>query len=166
MSQPTTTFLSLGSNLGEKIHNLQSALENLKSGGLAIDAVSSFYATEPVGARDQPEYINLACSGTTSLSPFELLDLCQRIERQTGRTNKGDHSPRLIDIDILYFGLIQVESKRLSIPHPRMLQRRFVLVPLKEIAPRLIDPSNHKSIDQLIFECADNSRVEIIEPGT
>ena len=157
----SAVFLSLGSNLGDRKTNIQSALRRLEDSGVRPVSISSFYETEPVGDLNQPEFINIVCSVNTSLSPFELLDLCQEIERISGRKNKGDSSPRCLDIDILLYGNRSISSPGLTVPHPRMYRRNFVLIPLREIQPEFVNPGTGQGIDQLIKENGDPSWVRI-----
>jgi 2-amino-4-hydroxy-6-hydroxymethyldihydropteridine diphosphokinase len=136
-------FLSLGSNLGDRRAYIEKALEALKGTDIRIVKQSSVYETEPQDVRTQPWFLNIAVECETRLFPLQLLAAAQRIERALGR-NRGLHAiakgPRPIDIDILLFGRAKIDSPQLAIPHPRMLQRRFVLEPLVEIAPRLRHP--------------------------
>lgn len=156
-------FLSLGSNLGDRKKNIQSALKRLGSSGVKAVSVSSFYETEPVGGREQPAYINIVCVVETTLSPFELLDLCLKIEKISGRTSKSDSAPRCIDIDLLLHGNARISSRRLTVPHPRMYRRNFVLIPLREIRPQFMSPKTGQGIDQLIKKCGDRSWVKILD---
>lgn len=156
-------LLSLGSNLGDRKDNINSALGLLEMSGAGMSSVSSFYETEPVGNRDQPDYLNIACIAETGLSPFYLLDLCLLIEKKGGRSVKGEMSPRRIDIDILQFGEIEVRSSRLTLPHPEMHRRRFVLIPLQEIMPDFTHPISGKHIRLLLEECGDRSWVRLAD---
>ncbi len=156
-------LLSLGSNLGDRKGNINSALELLELSGVRLSSVSSFYETEPVGNRDQPDYLNIACIAETGLPPFDFLDLCLEIEKKGGRSGKGDMSPRRIDIDILQFGEIEVRSARLTLPHPEMARRRFVLVPLREIMPDFTHQLSGKNIKRLLEECGDRSSVRLAD---
>ena len=158
MNNPAV-FLSLGSNMGDRKKNISSALRNLEEAGVSMLSVSSFYETEPLGNRDQPPFINIVCKAETSLSPFDLLELCQKIEIISGRTKKGDGSPRVIDIDILQQENTSISSERLTLPHPAMYRRNFVLIPLREIEPGFINPETGQGIDQLIRESGDTSWV-------
>jgi len=154
-------LLSLGSNLGPRAENIREALRKLEESGVRIISVSSLYETEPVGAPGQPDYINAVCRAETELPPLSLLELCQAIERGAGRTRKGDGSPRCIDIDILVHGEAEMDGPGLTLPHPGMYRRRFVLVPLREILPGFRQPGSGKDIDRLIEECGDPSWVRI-----
>jgi 2-amino-4-hydroxy-6-hydroxymethyldihydropteridine diphosphokinase len=141
-------FLALGSNLGDRARNLESALERLEAGGVRVQVRSSIYETAPQEFLDQPWFLNQVVRAETSLFPLQLLRLTQRIEREMGR-DRGPGAipkgPRLIDIDILLFGQVAIDTPQLVIPHPAMLERRFVLEPLVEIAPELRHPVIGKS---------------------
>ncbi len=152
-------FLSMGSNLGNRMTHLERALNELSRRGLAISACSSVYETEPVGFRDQPDFLNLACQGQTDLSPFELLDLCKGVESSMGRRPAQVDGPRLIDIDVLFYGRTVLETSTLVIPHNSYVMRRFVLVPLAELAPGLTDPRDGRTILELLAACPDRSWV-------
>lgn len=159
MTYPEITFLSLGSNLGKRKASIQQALINLTDKGIQVESVSSFYETEPVGDSGHPAYVNIVCRARTALTSREILENCQKIERDLGRKNKGDRQPRSIDIDILFHGDRQVSTSRLTIPHPELGNRNFVLIPLKEICPDFINPVTGKHIDDMIRLCRDSSWV-------
>jgi 2-amino-4-hydroxy-6-hydroxymethyldihydropteridine diphosphokinase len=130
-------YLGLGTNLGDTKNNLEQALHFL-SGKIAILKKSSIYETEPVGFKDQPWFLNMAIEAETGLPPEDLLCFTQGIEKQMKRVKTIVNGPRIIDIDILLYGDESVETESLVIPHPRMTQRAFVMVPLYEISPGLI----------------------------
>jgi len=146
-------FLALGSNLGDRARNLESALERLEAGDVRVQGRSSIYETAPQEFLDQPWFLNQVVRAETSLFPLQLLRLTQRIEREMGRERgpgaipKG---PRLIDIDILLFGQAAIDTPQLVIPHAAMLERRFVLEPLVEIAPELRHPVIGKSFASVL----------------
>jgi 2-amino-4-hydroxy-6-hydroxymethyldihydropteridine diphosphokinase len=132
-------YLGLGSNVGDRESHLSRAIEDLRGHGIAVEAVSSLYETEPVGEiLDQPDFLNAAIRIRTSLEPDELLDLCKAIEAEHGRAFGGPrHGPRPIDIDLLLLGEIELGTERLTLPHPEVTSRRFVLAPLLELDPEL-----------------------------
>jgi 2-amino-4-hydroxy-6-hydroxymethyldihydropteridine diphosphokinase len=132
-------YLGLGSNIGDRERNIAEALQRL-SEKVLIERVSSLYETEPVGYKEQPWFLNAVCEGNTELSPKGLLRFVKLIEEEMGRKQAVRWGPREIDIDILFYDDIVLETPELVIPHPRIVERSFVLVPLAEIAPDLIHP--------------------------
>jgi len=129
-------YLSMGSNMGDRLDFLRKALKRLQeTDDICVEAVSSVYETEPVGYREQPDFLNLAVRIDTLLSPEILLSELQRIEKDLGRKRTRRFGPRTIDIDILLFENQERSDDRLSIPHPRMKQRAFVLIPLRDVMP-------------------------------
>jgi 2-amino-4-hydroxy-6-hydroxymethyldihydropteridine diphosphokinase len=141
-------YLSLGSNIGDRAANLQSAIEELSRFG-KVAAVSSLYETEPVEFTKQPWFLNCAVSLDTEKTPAELLRALLEIERTMGRLRTQQKGPRKIDIDILLFGDSSVNTATLTIPHPAMHERRFVLEPLAEIAPNARHPLLNKTVREL-----------------
>ncbi len=141
-------YLGLGSNLGDRKANLKKALQLLGE-RLQIEQVSSFYETEPVGHAEQPMFFNAVCRAETELGPLQLLSLIKGIEATLGRVPGFANSPRSIDVDILFYGDLVVETTELTIPHPRIKERAFVLIPLLEIAPQLVHPVSGESISDL-----------------
>ena len=141
-------YLSLGSNLGDRRANLKKALR-LLSEGVEIVKVSSVYDTDPVGVGKQPRFLNLMCRVNTDIGPMQLLSFVKGIESNRGRDLSLRDTPRIIDIDIIFHGDIIIESPELVIPHPRMRERAFVLVPFAEIAPEVVHPVTGERIGDL-----------------
>ena len=154
-AQINRAYLSLGSNLGDKSANLNNAIELLKERAGEVLAISAFYETEPDGFVSENSFVNIALSLDTKLDAFALLDVCEEIEKELGRTTKSvnlNYSDRLIDIDILYFNNMQLATERLTLPHPRMHRRLFVLEPLAEIAPKFRHPILGMSTAKMLKE--------------
>ena len=145
---PKHVYLSLGSNLGDRASNLNTAIHHLGSLG-AVVAVSSFYETEPIELTTQPWFLNCAVKLDTEKMPRQLLNGVLAVERKMGRRRKQKKGPRNIDIDILLFGDAIIEAKGLTIPHPALHQRRFVLEPLAEIAPEVRHPAFKRTVREL-----------------
>jgi 2-amino-4-hydroxy-6-hydroxymethyldihydropteridine diphosphokinase len=153
-------YLSLGSNLGDRVANLRKAFEKLAEAGVDIRRVSSFYKTEPVEFRSQPWFVNCVAEASTELTPRQLLKTLQGVERQLGRrATRTPKGPRLIDIDILLYENVVVRSSTLTIPHEGLSERRFVLVPLRELAGRLRHPVSQRTVTEMLRDTADSSQV-------
>ncbi|MGB8065727.1 MAG: 2-amino-4-hydroxy-6-hydroxymethyldihydropteridine diphosphokinase [Candidatus Sulfotelmatobacter sp.] len=146
---PNLAYLSLGSNVGDREKNLREAIHRLETLGCVI-AVSSFYETEPVEFTEQPWFVNCAVALETSQSASQLMGGVLEIEREMGRQRVQKKGPRIIDIDILLFGDLTVNTPDLTIPHPAMAKRRFVLEPLAEIAAQIRHPVLKKTIGELL----------------
>ncbi len=154
-AQINKAYLSLGSNLGDKSENLNKAIQLLKERAGEVLAISAFYETEPDGFVSENSFVNIALSLDTKLDAFALLDVCEEIEKELGRTTKSvnlNYSDRVIDIDILYFNNMQLATERLTLPHPRMHRRLFVLEPLAEIAPKFRHPILGMSTAKILKE--------------
>jgi 2-amino-4-hydroxy-6-hydroxymethyldihydropteridine diphosphokinase len=152
-------YLSLGSNVGDRKENLRAAIAALAGAGVRVTRVSSFYETEPVDFLEQPWFLNCVLEGETELEPLALLRALREIEARMGSKKLIAKGPRLIDMDILLFGHETIDTPELQVPHPRMTQRRFVLVPLAEIAPELRHPSWNASVAELLAKAVDRSAV-------
>lgn len=138
-------FISIGSNIGDRLKHLKEAVRALHSHeGISVLSVSSIYETEPVGYSDQADFLNLATGIETELSAHELLAVCQEIERELGRVRDVRWGPRTVDLDILLYNNDLIETEDLVVPHPRMHERAFVLIPLLEIAPAIGHPVTSK----------------------
>jgi 2-amino-4-hydroxy-6-hydroxymethyldihydropteridine diphosphokinase len=146
-----TGYLGLGSNVGDRAGHLRAAIEMLGERGVEVDAVSSGYETEPVGeVLDQPDFLNAAIRIHTELAPEDLLDICKEIEAEQGRQRDAPrHSPRPLDVDLLLLGDLELSTDRLTLPHPEVTTRRFVLTPLLELDPDLKLPDGTRLTDAL-----------------
>jgi 2-amino-4-hydroxy-6-hydroxymethyldihydropteridine diphosphokinase len=152
----TTAYIALGSNMGDRKANLDEAIRLLDGAdGVRVVRVSSYYDTEPVGVVEQERFINAALEVKTSLGPEGLLKLCLEIEQRLGRVRTIHWGPRTIDLDILLFDALVMDTDKLKIPHPLMHERRFVLEPLAEIAPDAVHPASGKTIRELLKEVDD-----------
>lgn len=147
-------YLGLGSNLGNRQKNLSEAFE-LMSGQVNVQKISSVYETEPVGYEQQQLFLNVVCRVSTELSPEKLLRLAREIENRMGRKSSFRNAPRPIDIDILLYDGLVVDGQELTIPHPRLAERAFVLVPLAEIAPELVHPVNQRNIREMLKDLGE-----------
>lgn len=152
-------FLLLGSNLGDSLRNLMIATDKIENHIGVVMKKSSIYKTTPWGVTDQPDFLNQVLNIETALDPETLLIQIHWIEEQLGRTRINKWEARLIDVDILFYDRETIDTSRITIPHPRIPHRRFVLEPLNEIASDLIHPVLEKRINQLVEECADTSSV-------
>lgn len=152
-------FLGLGSNQGDRRGHIEGGIAALDGGGIRIDRRSSLYETEPIGLLDQPWFLNQVVGGTSDLEPRALLDLCHRIEDEAGRARTVRFGPRTLDIDILLYDDEVIHDGDLEIPHPRMHERRFVLVPLVEIASEVRDPRNGKRFAEILAGLSDEKKV-------
>lgn len=159
MAQTKTIYLSLGSNLGDRAALLARAISELSLAGIHVLRRSSLYATEPVDAPMQQWFLNCVVEAETEMLPRQLLRVIQQIERRLGRKRLTERGPRTIDIDILTYGVSIVRTPELEIPHPRLSQRRFVLIPLVELAPSLRHPSLHSSVTELLATTVDHGHV-------
>lgn len=133
----TTAYLALGSNVGERLEQMRSALKLLRAEGVAIVTASPVYQNRAIGMGDADPFLNAVVEVQTELGPEALLDVCLAVENKLGRVRTGGWSPRTIDIDVLIFGQTDIDTERLQLPHPRIAERDFVLRPLADIAPEL-----------------------------
>ena len=155
-------FLSLGSNVGDRESNLAQATIALSINYQILDIVSSsYYESEPLYNKDQPFFLNSILQFSTTLKPFDIFDITQKVEKMLGRSEeKEKNQPRIIDIDILFHGDAVLETEKLIIPHPMLSLRKFVLIPFVELAPKFNIPHTNLKINDLLENCPDNSIVK------
>jgi 2-amino-4-hydroxy-6-hydroxymethyldihydropteridine diphosphokinase len=159
-------FISLGSNQGDRSGFLLLAVSGMLDGGLPVHRLSQIYETEPVGVIDQPKFLNMVAELRGELpTPEQLLARLLRIEYSLGRTREKQWGPRTIDLDLLVFDHQSRQTEFLTLPHPRLHQRLFVLVPLAELAPDLNVPGLNRSVNQLKQELRDETQVELWIPA-
>jgi len=153
-----TVYLLLGSNIGDRERNLETAAEEIRAiEGLEIVAMSAIYLTEPIGVKgEQPSYLNQAIKAEYLYRPLELLHALEKVEAELGRTDKGKLLPRTIDCDILLFGNLRMQQQDLTIPHARLLERPFAIIPLLEIDPELVHPVTHKPLASYVKDRKDS----------
>jgi 2-amino-4-hydroxy-6-hydroxymethyldihydropteridine diphosphokinase len=161
MAEDNLIYLSLGSNLGDRAANLERAIEALSEIGVRVLRRSSIYETEPVDFLAQPWFLNCVVEAKTSLAPRQLLDELQAIERNLGSKKLVPRGPRVIDLDILFYGTDVIHAEGMEIPHPRLAERRFVLVPLAELVPELRHPVLRETAAELLAATQDRSAVRI-----
>lgn len=156
-------YIGLGSNLGDPIAELRGAVSELESRGVELRARSSLYRTEPVDAPEQAWFVNAVAEIRFEGRPDELLQICLNVETARGRERTRRNQPRILDLDVLLLGDIVVASDELTLPHPRLHERRFVLEPMVQIAPDAIHPGLRKTMRDLLEECVDESQVVRLE---
>ncbi len=158
----TRIFLALGSNLGNRLEHLKSALKYLEASGISIEAKSRVWEKAPWGKADQPAFLNMCVCARTELAPLALLRLLKNAEADLGRAESQHWGPREIDIDIIFFGSLVMNAPQLTIPHPYMLERGFVLKPLSEIAPDEEHPVAHKTVLESLTNLPDGALKDMV----
>ena len=153
-------YIGLGSNLGDKEDNIKKAIGLMKEKCKILE-VSSLYKTEPVGYKNQDWFLNCTVEIKINFRPHELLTFLKSIEKKLGRVKTIKNGPRTIDLDILFYGNEVIKTNNLTIPHPRLHERLFVLEPLKEICPEFVHPILKKNINELIFDLRNTEGVEL-----
>ncbi|MFQ6002529.1 MAG: 2-amino-4-hydroxy-6-hydroxymethyldihydropteridine diphosphokinase [Candidatus Zixiibacteriota bacterium] len=154
----STAYINIGSNLGDRLGYLKEAIRKLEqSEEIDICKASSVYETQPIEYKDQPWFLNMVLELVTTFEPLNLLELLLGIENQMGRKRNKRYGPRNIDLDLLLHDNLVINSDKLTLPHPCLHQRRFVLVPLAEIAPKMVHPVLKKSVERLLEELSTDS---------
>lgn len=160
MATAKHVFLSLGSNLNHPVRQLKTACRLIETRISGIQATSSIYRTQAWGLLEQPDYYNQVLRISSTRPAARILELLLTIESFMGRVRQGIWEPRIIDIDILFYGKEIIKTKSLVVPHPRLHERLFNLVPLAEIAPQWLHPVLHKTVAELLLECKDTLNVK------
>ncbi len=153
------TVIAIGTNLGDRKKNIETALDLMRKNGINVVKVSGFYETEPYGYKEQPGFLNAAALCETNLAPRKLLETLLRIEKKMGRVRKIHWGPRIIDLDIIFYEDFVINEKRLTVPHPDMQNREFVLKPLNEIVPCYVHPVFCKTVKTLYKELKDAKEI-------
>ena len=166
MSSHTHIYVGLGSNLGDRAGHLLLAVRGMMAAGLCVTRLSAIYETEPVDVVAQPTFLNMVAElrGDTPFTPEQVLTRLLRVEYAVGRRRDTPKGPRTIDLDLLLYHDVQHRSELLTLPHPRLHLRRFVLVPLAELAPEVEHPVLKQSVQQLLADLSDDARVELWQP--
>ena len=159
-SERVIAYVGIGSNLGDRAGNLLYAVRGLIEASFVVTKLSPIYETEPIGIESDLPFLNLVAEiRSEAVTPSQMMARLLRIEYLLGRTDKSERKPRTIDLDLLLFGNLHTDSPFLTVPHPRLHLRKFVLVPLNDIAPHFIHPTLRKEIRTLLSDCEDNASV-------
>ena len=159
-SERVIAYIGIGSNLGDRAGNLLYAVRGLIEASFVVTKLSPVYETEPLGIESELPFLNMVAEiRSEAVTPSQMMARLLRIEFLLGRTDKSQQKPRTIDLDLLFFGSVHTDSPFLTVPHPRLHQRKFVLVPLNDIAPHLLHPTLRKEVRTLLHDCEDLSSV-------
>lgn len=160
-NHPTKAYVGIGSNLGDRAGNLLLAVRGMTHAAMPVICLSSIYETAPVSDVAQPPFLNMVAEiGNHLPTPQQMMARLLRIEFALGRTREIKDGPRTIDLDLLFYGDMESDTEFLRLPHPRLHERRFVLEPLAEIAPRLVHPVLDRSVEELLGSCEDKSEIK------
>lgn len=160
----THVYIALGSNIEPRQSYLSEAINLLDANkAITVERQSSIYQTKPVGYTEQADFLNMVVHVTASLSAFELLDICQSIEQELGRRRGVRFGPRTIDLDLLWYDDEEIDTARLTVPHPRMHERAFVLIPLSEIAPELFITGYSQSVEAMVQTLSEEVKRGVIK---
>lgn len=161
-----TAYIGLGSNLGNRAGNLLLAVRGLMEASFALRRLSAIYETAPVGIDTEFKFLNMVAEVQVSgISPMQMMARMLRIEYLLGRMRTGAKAPRTVDLDLLLFGALKIETEFLTLPHPRLHERKFVLVPLNELSPHLVHPVLEKNVQELLTGVKDDSVVKRWQPN-
>lgn len=164
MTALATAYIGLGSNLGNRMATLRTAVQRLDNLG-RITGVSSLYETEPVGYLEQPAFLNAVVALDTELAPVDLLQALLGIEHDLGRTRSFANAPRTLDLDLLLVDDVTLDTNYLTLPHPRLHERAFVLVPLAELVPEMVHPVTGQTVREMVRALPDRGGVEVYAPA-
>lgn len=162
-----TAYIGLGSNLGDRAGNLLLAVRGLTEASFAVQRLSAIYETDPVGVESEKKFLNMAAEvRVAGISPMQMMARMLRIEYLLGRMRPTPKAPRTVDLDLLFYGSVQTETDFLTLPHPRLHLRKFVLVPLNELSPHLVHPALNRTIQEILENAEDSSAVKRWNPNT
>lgn len=166
-TENVTAYIGLGSNLGDRAGNLLLAVRGLMEASFAVQRLSAIYETEPFGVESKQKFLNMVAEvRVASISPMQMMARMLRIEYLLGRMRPAPKAPRTVDLDLLFYGSVQMETDFLTIPHPRLHLRKFVLVPLNELSPHLIHPVFHTTVQEILANTEDTSAVRRWNPNS
>jgi 2-amino-4-hydroxy-6-hydroxymethyldihydropteridine diphosphokinase len=161
-----TAYIGLGSNLGDRAGNLLLAVRGLFEASMRVNRLSAIYETEPVGVEHADNYLNMVAEVyLTNITPTQMLARMIRIEYLLGRRNKFENAPRIVDLDLLFYGTVQMDAPFLTLPHPKIQSRKFVLTPMAELSPHLVHPVFNKTIQELLDKVGDGYKVRRWNPN-
>lgn len=162
-----TAYVGIGSNLGDRAGNLLLAVRGLMEASLPVLRLSGIYETEPIGVGHRDNFLNMVAEvHLKTITPEQMLARMIRIEYLLGRRNKFEQKPRTVDLDLLFYGGVHYNTPFLTLPHPRLHQRKFVLVPMAELVPHFVHPTLNKSIQEILSEVADDTKVKRWNPNS